>query len=336
MRRGKPLKEKIFVLVVVSFILGAVYSAKAQQPVEIPRIGFVHSAGTHANPSPQFDAFRVGLQDLGYLEGKNILIESRYAEGRLDRMPALVNDIVQQKIVVIVAPNNVVIRAAKEATKTIPIVMLTSIDPVDAGYVESFAHPGGNITGFAHLARDLSAKRVELLKELLPRLSRVGILWDADGPGSAVAFKEYEAAGRAFKLELRSLEIRGSNPDFAGAFQAAKTARLEALLVVANPLMGQHAKEVFELASRNRLPSLTEGTRYVEAGGLISYGTNLADLYRRVAGYVVEVLKGAKPGDLPVKLAEKFELFINLKTAQQLGLVIPQHVLVQADKVIKE
>lgn len=328
------MKEKFFFLVVISFILGAVYCAEAQQPAKsLPRIGFISSI---AGDSPMFNAFRSGLSDLGYLEGKNILIEHRYAEGRLDRMPTFVHEFVQQKVDVIVAANNVAIRTAQKATKTIPIVILTSIDPVEAGYVESFAHPGGNITGFTHLSRDLSAKRVELLKELLPRLSRVGILWDADGPGPAVAFKEYEAAARAFKLDLRSLEIRGSNPDFAGAFQAAKTARLEALLVVANPLMGQHAKEVFELASRNRLPSLTEGTRYVEAGGLISYGTNLADLYRRAAGYVVEVLKGAKPGDLPVKLSEKFELFINLKTAQQLGLVIPQHMLVQADKVIKE
>jgi putative ABC transport system substrate-binding protein len=327
------VKEKFFFLVVISFILGAVYCAEAQQPAKLPRIGFISST---ASDSAMFNAFRSGLTDLGYLEGKNILIEHRYAEGRLDRMPTFVHEFVQQKVEVIVAANNVAIRAAQKATKTIPIVMLTSIDPVDAGYVESFAHPGGNITGFAHLARDLSAKRVELLKELLPRLSRVGILWDADGPGSAVAFKEYEAAGRAFKLELRSLEIHGPNPDFAAAFQAAKTARLEALIVVANPLMGQHAKQIFELAIRNRLPSMSEGTRYVQADGLISYGTNLADLYRRAAGYVVEVLKGAKPGDLPVKLAEKFELFINLKTAQQLGLVIPQHVLVQADKVIKE
>ena len=182
-----------------------------------------------------FNAFQSGLSDLGYLEGKNILIEHRYAEGRLDRMPGFVHEFVQQKVDVIVAANNVAIRTAKKATKTIPIVIVTSVDPVEAGYVESFAHPGGNITGFTHLARDLSAKRVELLKELLPKLSRVGILWDADGPGPTIAFKEYEAAARAFKLELRSLEIRGSNPDFAGAFQAAKTARLEALVVVANP-----------------------------------------------------------------------------------------------------
>jgi putative ABC transport system substrate-binding protein len=166
-------------------------------------------------------------------------------------------------------------------------------------------------------------------------MSRVGVLWDANGPGPAIAFKEYTAAAQAFKLELHSLEVRGPTPDLPGAFQVAKTARLDALIVVANPLMGQHAKEVFELVTRNRLPSLTEGTRYVEAGGLISYGTNLADLYRRAAGYVAEILNGAKPRDLPVKLAEKFEIFINLNTARQIGLVLPQHVLVQADKVIQ-
>ena len=171
--------------------------------------------------------------------------------------------------------------------------------------MESFAHPGGNITGLAWLLRDISAKRVELLKELLPKLSSVGVLWDADGPGPAIAVKEYEAAARAFKIELRSLAIRGPNPDFAGAFQTAKTVRLDALIVVANPLMAQHAKEVFELAAKYRLPSMTEEGRFVRAGGLMSYGASLGDLYRRSAGYVVEILKGAKPADLPVKLAGK-------------------------------
>ena len=330
------MKEKVAVSVIVTLILASSCLAEAQQTAKTtPRIGFIFSTGAPGDPSPWLDAFQQGLRDLGYVEGKNILIERRYGEGRLDRMPPFVHEFVQQKVDVIVAVNNVVIRAAKEATKTIPIVMISSVDPVVAGYVESFAHPGGNITGLAWLLRDISAKRVELLKELLPKLSRVGILWDADGPGPAIAVKEYEAATRAFKIELRSLAIRGPNPDFAGAFQTAKTARLDALIVVANPLMGQHAKEVFELATRNRLPSLTEGTRYVEAGGLISYGTNLADLYRRAAGYVAEILNGAKPGDLPVKLAEKFEIFINLNTARQIGLVLPQHVLVQADKVIQ-
>jgi putative ABC transport system substrate-binding protein len=275
------------------------------------------------------------LSDLGYVESKNILIESRYAEGRLDRMPALVNELVQQKVDVILAVNNVVIRAAKEATKTIPIVMVSSVDPVEAGYVESFARPGGNITGLTTISRDLSAKRVEVLKEVLPKMSRVAVLWDADGPGPAVAFKEYEAAARAFKIEPRSLAIRGPVPDFAGAFQTAKAARADALVVVGNPLMNRLANQVFELATKNHLPSMTEGGRYVDAGGLISYGANTADLLRRAAEYTVEILKGAKPSDLPVKLPAKFEIFINLRTSKELGLVIPQHVLIKADKVIQ-
>lgn len=329
------MKEKILVLAVSIFLLAFFDPVEAQQLVKLPRIGFIDSAGTPANPLPQFAAFRLGLRDVGYVEGKNVLIERRYAEGRLDRMPTLVNELVQEKVDVIVAVNNVVIRAAKEATKTIPIVMISSVDPVAAGYVKSFAHPGGNITGLANLGRDLSAKRVELLKEVLPKMSRVGVLWDPDGPGPAIAFKEYEAATRAFKLDLRSFEVRGPKPDLAGAFQAAKTARVDALIVVSNPLMTQHAKEIFELATKYRLPSMTEERRYVNAGGLISYGADAADLFRSAAEYVVEILKGAKPGDLPVKLASRFEIFINLKTAHQLGLVIPQHVLIQADKVIR-
>jgi ABC-type uncharacterized transport system substrate-binding protein len=333
------MKGTILVSLTSAFIVAYFSLAEAQQTAKtLPRIGFVLSTGTPETPSLHttlFDAFRLRLRDLGYVEGKNILIERRYAEGRLDRMPALVSDLVQEKVDVILAVNNVVIRAAKEATKTIPIVMLSTVDPVAAGYVESFAHPGGNITGLAWLSRDLSAKRVELLKVLLPKLLRVGVLWDADGPGPAIAFKEYTAAAQAFKLELRSFKVRGPTPDLSGAFQDAKTARVDALIVVANPLMGQHAKQVFELATKNRLPSMTEEGRYVDAGGLMSYGANLADLYRRTAEYVVDILKGAKPGDLAVKLASKFEIFINLQTSQQIGLVIPQHVLVQADKVIK-
>ena len=330
------MKEKVAVSVVVILVLAYFCPAEAQQTTKaMPRIGFIFSSGTPEIPSPLFEAFRLGLRDLGYVDGENIVIVHRYAEGRLDRMPALVNDLVQQKVDVIVAPNNVVIRAAKKATNTIPIVMVTTVDPVAAGYVESFARPGGNITGLTTISRDLSAKRVELLKELLPKMSRVGVLWDAAGPGPAIAFKEYTAAAQAFKLELRSLEVRGPTPDLPGAFQVAKTARLDALIVVANPLMGQYAKQVFELTVKNRLPSMTEEGRYVKAGGLMSYGASLADLYRRAAEYVVEILKGAKPGDLAVKLPAKFEIFLNLKTAQQLGLVIPQHMLIRADKVIK-
>jgi ABC-type uncharacterized transport system substrate-binding protein len=328
--------KKIFVSLVTSFIFSAVYLTEAQQPAkQVPRIGFISPSGSPATPSHLFDSFRERLRDLGYVEGQSILIERRFAEGRLDRMPALVNELVQQKVDIIVAVNNVVIRAAKEATKTIPIVMVSSVDPVTAGYVKSFAQPGGNITGLANLSRDVSAKRMEFLKELLPKMSRVGVLWDADGPGPAVAFKEYEAAARAFKLELRSLEVRGPNPDLPGAFQAAKTAHMDALIVVGNPLITQHAKQVFELATKYRFPTVTEERRYVDAGGLMSYGANLPNLYQRLAEYVVEILKGAKPGDLPIRLPENFEIFVNLKTAQQIGLVIPQRVLIQADKVIK-
>jgi putative tryptophan/tyrosine transport system substrate-binding protein len=333
--RGKAVKEKIAVLVIVTLVLASSCLAEAQQTATTtPRIGFIFSSGAPGESTPWFDAFQQALRDSGYVEGKTVFIERRYSEGRLDRIPTLVNDLVQQKVDVIVAPSNVAIRAAKEATKTLPIVMISSVDPVAAGYVESFAHPGGNITGLAWLLRDISAKRVELLKELLSKLSRLGILWDPDGPGPKVAVKEYEIAARGFKLELRSFEMRGPT-DLPGAFRAAKAARVDALIVITDPLMRQHAKEVFELATKHRLASMSEEGQYVYAGSLISYGPNLADLFRRAAGYVVEILKGAKPGDLPVKLPSKFEIFVNLKTAEQIGVVIPQHVLVQADKVIK-
>lgn len=309
----------------------------AQQPIKgPPRVGLIFSFGTAADgPSPIYEAYRQRLRDLGYIEGKNIILERRYAEGRLDRMAPFVQEFVQQKVDIILGVNNVVIRAAKEATKTIPIVMISSVDPVAAGYVETFAHPGGNITGLAWLSRDLSAKRLELLKELLPKLSRVAILWDADGPGPTIAFKEYTAAAAAFKLDLRSLDVRGPNPDFVGALQIAKTNQSEAIIVVGNPLMSQNIKSIFSLVEKNRLPSMTEEDRYVEAGGLISYGASLADLYRRAAEYTVEIIKGAKPGDMPIKLASKFDIYINLKTAQKIGVVVPQRLLVQADKVIK-
>jgi putative ABC transport system substrate-binding protein len=335
-RKSKPMKANAAVSLVVILVLTCFCSAEAQQTTKaMPRIGFIYSTGVPASPQPWFDAFRQGLHDLGYVEGKNVLFERRYAEGRLDRMPALVKELVQQKIDVIVAPNNVVIRAAKEATKTIPIVMVTTIDPVAAGYVKSFARPGGNITGLSWLSRDLSAKRVELLREFLPKISRVAVLWDADGPGPAIAFKEYEAAARAFNLELRSLEVRGAAPDFKEVLQAAKTAHVEALIVVGNALMYHHAKQIFELTTKNQLPSITEEARYVRAGGLISYGASLNDLYRRAAGYVDRILKGAKPADMLVEQPTAFEIFINLKTAKQIGLEIPRGVLLRANELIE-
>ncbi len=330
------MSPKLAIWALTIAVQGLYCVALAQQPNRpMPRIGFIFSSGSPTDPSPQGDSFKRRLDDLGYIEGKNVLIERRYAEGKLERMSPFVQEFVKEKVDAIIGVNNVVIRAAKEATKTIPIVMISSLDPVAAGYVETFARPGGNITGLAWLSRDLSAKRLEILRDLLPKASRIGILWDADGPGPAVAFKEYSAAAQGFKLDIVSLSVRGPNPDLAVAFQSGKKANIDALIVVANPLIGQRTKQIFDLATKNRIPSMTEEGRYVEAGGLISYGPSLADLYSRVAEFVVEILKGAKPGDLPVKLASKFEIRINLKTSQQLGIVVPQHLLVQADKVIK-
>ncbi len=324
----------------LSFTLALFYSlpisSAAQQLTKAaPKIGIILSFGTPDIPSPPYEAYKLRLQELGYTEGKNIVIERRYAEGQLNRMAPFVHEFVDQKVDIILGHNNVIIRAAKEATKTIPVVMISSVDPVAAGYVETFARPGGNITGLAWLNRDISAKRIELLKELLPKLSRIAILWDADAPGPTVAFKEYSAAAEAFKLELRSLEVRGPTPDLAGALQTAKSANTEAVIVVGNPVMSQNLKVLFPLINKHRMPSMNEEDRYVEAGGLISYGTSLADLYRRAAEYTVEILKGAKPADLPVKVASKFDIFVNLKTAQKIGVIVPQRVLLQADKVIK-
>jgi putative ABC transport system substrate-binding protein len=326
----------VYLLTLVVFLALNIPSGAQQPTKSLPRVGVIFSFGTAAEtPSPIYEAYKQRLQDLGYIEGKNIILERRYAEGRLDRMAPFVQEFVQQKVDAILGVNNVVIRAAKEATKTIPIVMISSLDPVAAGYVETYARPGGNITGVAWLNRDISAKRMEILKEVLPNLSKIGILWDADGPGPAVAFKEYHAAASAFKLELQSLEVRGPIPDLAGALQGAKNAHTDAVIVVGNPMMSQHMKTLFPLVTKHRLPSMTEEDRYVEAGGLISYGASLSDLYRRAAEYTVEILKGAKPAELPVKLASKFDIFINLKTAQQIGVVVPQRVLLQADKVTK-
>ncbi|HVO94953.1 MAG TPA: ABC transporter substrate-binding protein, partial [Terriglobales bacterium] len=321
------MKKQIVWLTTI--LLACCSFVEAQQPAKAaPRVGFIVPAGKPS--SPQLEAFRSELRELGYIEGKNIFIDRRYAEGRLDRMAGLVNDLVQQRVDLIVAPNNVAIQAARKATRSIPVIIVSSIDPVGAGYVKSFTDPGGNMTGFATINRELSAKRVELLTELLPKISRVGVLWDADGPGPRIAFKNYEAAAQAFNLDLRSLGVRGPKPDLEKAFEGAKAARAEALIVVINPLISQHANDIFKLAVKNRLASMTEEGQFVDAGGLISYGANLAELYRRAATYVDKILKGAKPADLPVEEPNRFELILNLKTAKQIGLTIPQNVLGRA------
>jgi len=250
-------------------------------------------------------------------------------------MPSLVNEILQQKVDIIVTVNNAATVAAKKATKTIPIVMVSSIDPVVAGYVDSLAHPGGNVTGLATMSRELSAKRIELIKELIPKVSRIAMLWDVKGPGPIVASKEYHEAARTFKLHLQSLELHDATSDIEAAFGAAQRERAEALIIIVNPLTLTYRARIIELANRNRLLSMTEDIRFMDAGGLLCYAANIPEIYRRAATYVDKILKGAKPGDLPVEQPTKFDLIINLKTAKQIGLSIPQTVLYRADKVTK-
>jgi putative ABC transport system substrate-binding protein len=252
-----------------------------------------------------------------------------------DRIPGLVTDLVQLRVDVLVCLALAAIRAAKQATKTIPIVMVTTQDPVATGLVESLARPGGNITGLTRLTVELSGKRLELLKEVVLGISRVGVLWDADGRGSAMSLKEYEAAARSLKVQLQSLEVRGSNPDLEGAFQTGAKGRASALITITGSLLNRYPNRIADLAIKNQLPSMHERSEYVEAGGLMSYSTNDADSFRRAAVYVDKILKGAKPADLPVEQPTKFEFVINLKTAKQIGLTIPPNVLARADRVIR-
>ena len=310
--------------------------SNAQPPAKrLPRIGFVLSAGSAAASSKLNEELGRRFRDLGYVEGRDYQVEILNAEGRLDRIPGLVDRLVQQKVDVIVLTNNVAIAAARKATQTIPIVMVTTIDPVAAGYVASLARPGANITGLAMLTRDLSGKRIELLKEMLPGMDRVAILWDADGPGPVIAFKNYEAAAKGFKLRLQSLRIHGPDPDLAGAFAAAKRESADALIVVRNPLVDQHRVRIMDLAKTHRLPAMCEGSEDVSAGGLASYAASSIEVLRGIASFVDLILKGARPGDLPIEQPSNFEFVVNLKTARAIGLAIPQAFLLRVDRVIE-
>jgi putative ABC transport system substrate-binding protein len=327
------MKKNFFAIALSAMIFALSSSTEAQQPQKIPRIGFL--GGNRYGPS-SVGAFQRGLRDLGYIEEKNILIAYRFFEGNMDRIPALVTELVQLNVdVLVVAGTLVGIRVAKQATRTIPIVMVTTQDPVATGIVDSLARPGENITGVTTLTRDLSGKRLELLKEALVSISRVGVLWDTNAGGPAIAFKEYEAAAGGLKIQLQSLAVRGPNPDFEGAFQAAAKRRVSALITIASVVLSRYSTRIAELAIKNRMPSMNELSAYVEAGGLMSYSANNADQYRRAATYVDKILKGAKPADLPVEQPTKFEFVINLKTAKALNILIPQSVLFRADRVIK-
>jgi putative ABC transport system substrate-binding protein len=329
------LSSMLLALSFVGALLFALCSVTgAQQPeAKIPRIGFLQRrlAPTPITPDPLADAFRQGLRDLGYIEGKNILVEHRYGQGMEERLPVLVAELVQLKVDLLVIPTSQGIRAAKQATTTIPIVMVTPADPVAAGFIDSLARPGGNITGITRLTRDLSGKRLELLKEAFPGISRVGVLTGTTTAG----IQDYEATARVLKITIQSLEVRGPNPDFEAAFQAAAKGRVNALITIRDAVTASYLKRIGDIAIKNRLPSMNEDSPYVEAGGLMSYSVNDADQFRRAAYYVDKILKGTKPADLPVEQPTKFELVINLKTAKQIGLTIPPNVLARADRVIK-
>jgi putative tryptophan/tyrosine transport system substrate-binding protein len=327
------MRKQFFSCTLSALLVVVTSSAEAQQVTKIPRIGFV--TGGSANRGPQVEAFRRGLRDLGYVEGKTILVEYRDLEGKPERSSELVAELAQLKVDVIVVSPITAIRAAKEATKTIPIVMVTSQDPVAVGLVDSLARPGGNITGLTRLTREISGKRLVLLTEVIPGVSRVGVLGDAKLPGSAIAFKEYEVAARALKIQLLSIELRGPKPEFQNAFRSANKGRASALITIGNPFLNRYPKQIADLAIKDRLPMMCETSMWTEEGCLASYSSDEVESSRRAAIFVDKILKDAKTADLPVEQPMKFEFVINLKTAKQIGLTIPQSVLFRADKVIK-
>jgi len=317
---------------VITFATGGV-EVRAQQSKEVPRIGFLVASNSSAN-SDRIEAFRQGLRELGYVEGKNVVIEYRAAEGKLDRLPGLAADLIHHSVDVIVTAGPADTRAAKKATTTIPIVMTFDNDPVGNGFVASLARPGGNITGMSTLAPELSGKQLELLKEIIPKLARVAVFGNSTNPGNALALRAIELAAGDLKLKLQSLDVLTPR-DIAAAFRSASKGRDEAVLVLGSPVINAQRTQLVDLAVKSRLPAIYYTREVVEAGGLMAYGVNRNDLARRSATYVDKILKGAKPADLPVEQPVKFEFVVNLKAAKRIGLTIPPNVLVRADKVIR-
>lgn len=326
------MKSTVFWLLTIGITV-SVYPAYSQA-MKTARIGYVSSFG--APPETQIRAFRQGLRELGYIEGNNISILFRHPRETSEEVPDLVTELLKSKIDILIAVDPTAIRSAKRATANVPIVMLTNQDPVAIGLVDSLARPGGNVTGITRLNRELSGKRLELLREVIPTGSRFGVLWvPPSALGTGTAFKAYEAAAAALKVQLLSLQVGRSKPELDTAFQTAVNERLNALIVVTNAVFRPHQKEIAALAIRNRLPTLCELTDYVDAGCLMSYSTDDGESFRRAATYVDKILKGAKPAELPVEQPTKFELALNLKTARQIRLTISPNVAARADKVIK-
>jgi len=334
------MRKNVMRLTLCAMLFALCLSAQAQQPKKVPRIGYLSSVD-RATESSRAEGIRLGLRELGYIEEKNIAIKYRYSEGKSDRVPELAAELVRLKVDIIVVAGGIIwIRAAKNATKnatkTIPIVMVgAGNDPVEAGLIESLARPGGNVTGLTNLSGKLGGKRLELLKEAVPKLARVAVLYEPATPANVVEVNEdLPVAARALKLTIQTWEIRAAD-GFEKAFAALSKERPDGLYVAGSPLLNNNQKRIADLALKSRLPSVYNDREAVDAGGLMSYGADLADSYRRVAYYVDKILKGAKPADLPVEQPTKFELVINLKTAKQIGLTIPPNVLARADRLIK-
>ena len=325
------MQAKLVLSLIGASFLAAFQLVHAQQPKKIPRIGVVSGTGNTNDPDSSAKLLRQALQGLGYSEGKNILFEHRDTEGDRDRIPAIIAELINLKVDILFSTQAIVIRAAKQATKTVPIVMVVTPDPVATRLVDSLARPGGNITGITRLTRELSGKRLELLTEMIPRLSRVGIL----SMVGATPSKDYEAAARGLKVPLQILEVPGPPPDLPAAFQAAVKGRVTAIITTSTPGLAGHHKQIAELAVQNRLPLMSESIAGVQAGGLASYDADRIEIFKRAAVFIDKILKGTKPADLPVEQPMKFELVINLMTAKQIGQPIPPEILARANRIIR-
>ena len=326
-------RRKLLVVLGAGALAASLDAFSQQQPAKVPRIGLL-SPDSPSDAARGHQAFRLGLRDLGWVEGKNISIEYRYAEGRRDRFPELAADLVRLKVDVIVVFAGTDAVAAQKATRAIPIVVAFAADPVDSGLAESLARPGGNVTGLSQMGTELTGKRLELLKETVPKLSRVAVLWNPGGAGSTLNWKELQLPARQLGIQLHSLEVR-SPDDFEKAFEETTRARAGALFIIGNPVISSNLKRIADFAAKSRLPSIFQSSGFADAGGLVTYGPDSADSFRRAATFVDKILKGAKPGDLPIEQPTKLELVINLRTAKALGITIPQSVLFRADRVIE-
>ena len=324
------MNPKLFLWLLTVILFVSIHRAEAQQAT-LPKIGWL---GARSASAPTREVFRREIRSFGYVEGKNISFEYRYAEGKLDRLPALADELVRLKVDVLVAPATPAAVAAKNATGTIPIVFYTGSDPVALGLIDSLARPGGNVTGFTTISAALVGKRLELLKETVPRVSRIAALWNPEEPVSKQAWKESLHPARELGLEPYSMEVSRADT-FEAAFKDAINAGCTALILMTSPFFFSNQKQILELVKKNRLPAIYSERESVTSGGLMAYGADEAEPYRRAAYYVDRILKGSKPADLPVEQPTKFELAINLKTAKQIGITIPPNVLARADRVIK-